>query len=187
MLNGCKTIIFCHLIWAWLSLCLWLTFSSLLVPGASILRILDKLLKPWRCVFPIVFLHVFPRFWMCLGFFFFCCIFRRFVIFAVHSDFFFQCGFLLSFAFSLFPFMLLEVIFSFSLIFALTYLLRRFEAFVQMGKSPTCELLYDWGTTNCTVADLVDLLIRNQFLAPASLLLPGNCYSCTFRTVFLVF
>ncbi|XP_039919505.1 interleukin-1 receptor-associated kinase 4 isoform X4 [Hirundo rustica] len=41
-----------------------------------------------------------------------------------------------------------------------------------MGKSPTCELLYDWGTTNCTVADLVDLLIRNQFLAPASLLLP---------------
>ncbi|KAM6089580.1 interleukin-1 receptor-associated kinase 4 isoform 4-T9 [Theristicus caerulescens] len=48
----------------------------------------------------------------------------------------------------------------------------RFEAFVQMGKSPTCELLYDWGTTNCTVGDLVDLLIRNQFLAPASLLLP---------------
>ncbi|XP_061217192.1 interleukin-1 receptor-associated kinase 4 isoform X3 [Neopsephotus bourkii] len=52
--------------------------------------------------------------------------------------------------------------------------IRRFEAFVQMGKSPTCELLYDWGTTNCTVGDLVDLLIRNQFLAPASLLLPGN-------------
>ncbi|XP_050180447.1 interleukin-1 receptor-associated kinase 4 isoform X3 [Myiozetetes cayanensis] len=50
--------------------------------------------------------------------------------------------------------------------------IRRFEAFVQMGKSPTCELLFDWGTTNCTVADLVDLLIRNQFLAPASLLLP---------------
>ncbi|NXC19702.1 IRAK4 kinase, partial [Corythaeola cristata] len=50
--------------------------------------------------------------------------------------------------------------------------IRRFEAFVQMGKSPTCELLYDWGTTNCTVGDLVDLLIRNQFLAPASLLLP---------------
>ncbi|NXR13225.1 IRAK4 kinase, partial [Semnornis frantzii] len=50
--------------------------------------------------------------------------------------------------------------------------IRRFEAFVQMGKSPTCELLYDWGTTNCTVGDLVDLLIRNQFLAPANLLLP---------------
>lgn len=55
--------------------------------------------------------------------------------------------------------------------------IRRFEAFVQMGKSPTCELLYDWGTTNCTVGDLVDLLIRNQFLAPASLLLPGN-FAC---------
>ncbi|XP_031445426.1 interleukin-1 receptor-associated kinase 4 [Phasianus colchicus] len=50
--------------------------------------------------------------------------------------------------------------------------IRRFEAFAQMGKSPTFELLYDWGTTNCTVGDLVDLLIRNQFLAPASLLLP---------------
>ncbi|KAM9390120.1 interleukin-1 receptor-associated kinase 4 [Phaethornis superciliosus] len=50
--------------------------------------------------------------------------------------------------------------------------IRRFEAFVQMGKSPTCELLYDWGTTNCTVGDLVDLLMRNQFLAPARLLLP---------------
>ncbi|XP_051497485.1 interleukin-1 receptor-associated kinase 4 isoform X1 [Apus apus] len=50
--------------------------------------------------------------------------------------------------------------------------IRRFEAFGQMGKSPTCELLYDWGTTNCTVGDLVDLLVRNQFLAPARLLLP---------------
>ncbi|EOB08379.1 Interleukin-1 receptor-associated kinase 4, partial [Anas platyrhynchos] len=49
---------------------------------------------------------------------------------------------------------------------------RRFEALERMGKSPTCELLYDWGTTNCTVADLVELLLRNQFLAPASLLLP---------------
>lgn len=77
--------------------------------------------------------------------------------------------------------------FSFSLMLVLIYLLRRFEALVQMGKSPTCELLYDWGTTNCTVADLVDLLMRNQFLAPASLLLPGNNYSCTFGTVFSVF
>lgn len=68
----------------------------------------------------------------------------------------------------------------------LIYLLRRFEAFVQMGKSPTCELLYDWGTTNCTVGDLVDLLIRNQFLAPARLLVPGNCYSFTYYTVFSV-
>lgn len=82
-----------------------------------------------------------------------------------------------SFAFNLFPSVVLELIFSFFVILVLTYLLRKFEAFVQMGKSPTCELLYDWGTTNCTVADLVDLLIRNQFLVPASLLLPGNCYS----------
>ncbi|XP_028913865.1 interleukin-1 receptor-associated kinase 4 isoform X1 [Ornithorhynchus anatinus] len=50
--------------------------------------------------------------------------------------------------------------------------IRRFEGLIQMGKSPTCELLFDWGTSNCTVGDLVDLLIRNQFLAPASLLLP---------------
>lgn len=109
------------------------------------------------------------------------------MIFAVHSDFFFSSGFFWSFAFNLFPFMLLEVVISFFVILVLIYLFRRFEAFVQMGKSPTCELLYDWGTTNCTVADLVDLLIRNQFLAPASLLLPGNCYSCTFCTVFSVF
>nr|XP_056702784.1 interleukin-1 receptor-associated kinase 4 [Euleptes europaea] len=52
--------------------------------------------------------------------------------------------------------------------------IRRFEALKQVGKSPTCELLYDWGTLNCTVSDLVDLLIRNQFLTPASLLLPDS-------------
>ncbi|XP_066489742.1 interleukin-1 receptor-associated kinase 4 [Tiliqua scincoides] len=50
--------------------------------------------------------------------------------------------------------------------------IRRFEALKQIGMSPTCELLHDWGTLNCTVGDLVDLLIRNQFLAPASILLP---------------
>ncbi|XP_062838579.1 interleukin-1 receptor-associated kinase 4 isoform X2 [Anolis carolinensis] len=50
--------------------------------------------------------------------------------------------------------------------------LRRFEARQQVGKSPTCELLHDWGTLNCTVSDLVDLLVKNQFLAPARLLLP---------------
>ncbi|XP_006865410.1 PREDICTED: interleukin-1 receptor-associated kinase 4 [Chrysochloris asiatica] len=50
--------------------------------------------------------------------------------------------------------------------------IRRFEALLLTGKSPTCELLFDWGTTNCTVGDLVDLLIQNEFLAPASLLLP---------------
>ncbi|XP_061495902.1 interleukin-1 receptor-associated kinase 4 isoform X2 [Rhineura floridana] len=52
--------------------------------------------------------------------------------------------------------------------------IRRFEALKQVGKSPTCELLFDWGTLNCTVGDLVDLLIRNQFLAPARLLLPDS-------------
>ncbi|XP_028389150.1 interleukin-1 receptor-associated kinase 4 [Phyllostomus discolor] len=50
--------------------------------------------------------------------------------------------------------------------------IRRFEALLQTGKSPTGELLFDWGTTNCTVGDLVDLLIQNEFFAPASLLLP---------------
>uniref|UniRef100_F6Q7E6 Interleukin-1 receptor-associated kinase 4 n=1 Tax=Sus scrofa TaxID=9823 RepID=F6Q7E6_PIG len=49
--------------------------------------------------------------------------------------------------------------------------IRRFEALLQTGKSPTCELLFDWGTTNCTVGD-VDLLVQNEFFAPASLLLP---------------
>lgn len=50
--------------------------------------------------------------------------------------------------------------------------IRRFEALLQTGKSPTSELLFDWGTTNCTVGDLVDILIQNEFFAPASLLLP---------------
>ncbi|XP_043943347.1 interleukin-1 receptor-associated kinase 4 [Protopterus annectens] len=50
--------------------------------------------------------------------------------------------------------------------------LRRFEGLIQRGKSPTSELLFDWGTTNCTVSDLVDILIKTNFLAPASLLLP---------------
>ncbi|KAM8979164.1 interleukin-1 receptor-associated kinase 4 [Sarcophilus harrisii] len=52
--------------------------------------------------------------------------------------------------------------------------IRRFESLFQSGKSPTSELLFDWGTTNCTVGDLVDLLIRNEFLAPARLLLPDS-------------
>ncbi|XP_066225097.1 interleukin-1 receptor-associated kinase 4 isoform X1 [Saccopteryx leptura] len=50
--------------------------------------------------------------------------------------------------------------------------IRRFEALLQTGQSPTSELLFDWGTTNCTVGDLVDLLVQNEFFAPASLLLP---------------
>lgn len=50
--------------------------------------------------------------------------------------------------------------------------IRRFEALLQTGKSPTCELLFDWGTTNCTVGDLVALLVQIELYAPATLLLP---------------
>lgn len=50
--------------------------------------------------------------------------------------------------------------------------IRRFEALLQTGKSPTGELLFDWATTNCTVGELVDLLVQNELFAPASLLLP---------------
>lgn len=93
-----------RLIWVWLTLCLWLTFSSLLVRGASILWIVNKLLKPCICVFPI-FCMFFRGFECVYGFF--GCTFRRFVIFAVHSDFFCNVDCFLSFAFNLF--MLLEV------------------------------------------------------------------------------
>lgn len=49
---------------------------------------------------------------------------------------------------------------------------RQFELLIQQGKSPTIELLNDWGTTNCTVRDLVDILKSQDLLAAASLLLP---------------
>lgn len=51
---------------------------------------------------------------------------------------------------------------------------RRFEGLVTQGKSPTVELLNDWGTTNCTVGELVDILKSRNLLAAASLLLPCN-------------
>ncbi|KAM3610069.1 uncharacterized protein V6R79_024779 [Siganus canaliculatus] len=51
---------------------------------------------------------------------------------------------------------------------------RRFEALVAQGKSPTVELLNDWGTTNSTVGDLVDILKSHSLLAAASFLLPGE-------------
>uniref|UniRef100_A0A3B4ABY8 Interleukin-1 receptor-associated kinase 4 n=1 Tax=Periophthalmus magnuspinnatus TaxID=409849 RepID=A0A3B4ABY8_9GOBI len=54
---------------------------------------------------------------------------------------------------------------------------RQFELLLQQGKSPTIELLNDWGTTNCTVRDLVDILKSQQLLAAASLLLPGKSVS----------
>ncbi|KAL2093873.1 hypothetical protein ACEWY4_011185 [Coilia grayii] len=50
--------------------------------------------------------------------------------------------------------------------------LRRFEGLVARGKSPTVELLYDWGTTNATVGELVDILVRHRLFAPAAVLLP---------------
>lgn len=51
---------------------------------------------------------------------------------------------------------------------------RRFEAAVLQGKSPTMEMLFDWGTTNCTVGDLVEILIRHQLFAAVSVLLPDD-------------
>ncbi|XP_041852515.1 interleukin-1 receptor-associated kinase 4 [Melanotaenia boesemani] len=49
---------------------------------------------------------------------------------------------------------------------------RRFEGLVAQGKSPTVELLNDWGTTNSTVGELVDILRSHMLLAAADLLLP---------------
>ncbi|XP_047452233.1 interleukin-1 receptor-associated kinase 4 [Mugil cephalus] len=49
---------------------------------------------------------------------------------------------------------------------------RRFECLVAQGKSPTVELLNDWGTSNCTVGELVDILKSHKLLAAASVLLP---------------
>ncbi|XP_041965323.1 interleukin-1 receptor-associated kinase 4 isoform X1 [Alosa sapidissima] len=49
---------------------------------------------------------------------------------------------------------------------------RRFEGLMAKGKSPTVELLYDWGTANATVGELVDLLVKHKLFAPADLLLP---------------
>uniref|UniRef100_A0A667X1Q1 Interleukin-1 receptor-associated kinase 4 n=1 Tax=Myripristis murdjan TaxID=586833 RepID=A0A667X1Q1_9TELE len=49
---------------------------------------------------------------------------------------------------------------------------RRFEALVAQGRSPTVELLNDWGTTNSTVGELVDILKSQKLLAAAHVLLP---------------
>ncbi|KAM6927091.1 interleukin-1 receptor-associated kinase 4 isoform 3-T3 [Lycodopsis pacificus] len=51
---------------------------------------------------------------------------------------------------------------------------RRFEGLVAQGKSPTLELLVDWGTTNSTVGELVDILKSHKLLAAASVLLPDG-------------
>lgn len=49
---------------------------------------------------------------------------------------------------------------------------RRFEGVVLQGKSPTQELLSDWGTTNCTVGDLVDILKSQRLWSAVYFLLP---------------
>ncbi|XP_068168947.1 interleukin-1 receptor-associated kinase 4 [Antennarius striatus] len=49
---------------------------------------------------------------------------------------------------------------------------RRFDDLIAQGKSPTVELLADWGTTNSTVGELVDILKSHKLFAAASLLLP---------------
>uniref|UniRef100_A0AAQ4S3C2 Interleukin-1 receptor-associated kinase 4 n=1 Tax=Gasterosteus aculeatus aculeatus TaxID=481459 RepID=A0AAQ4S3C2_GASAC len=53
---------------------------------------------------------------------------------------------------------------------------RRFEGLAAQGKSPTVELLVDWGTTNSTVGELVCILKSCKLLAAASLLLPGRVF-----------
>ncbi|CAL8261022.1 unnamed protein product [Merluccius merluccius] len=50
---------------------------------------------------------------------------------------------------------------------------RRFASLAEQGKSPTIELLTNWGTANATVGELVDILKSNKLMAPAALLLPG--------------
>ncbi|KAL0968042.1 hypothetical protein UPYG_G00261560 [Umbra pygmaea] len=50
--------------------------------------------------------------------------------------------------------------------------LRRFEAVVLQGRSPTMELLNDWGTSNSTVGELVGILMSHRLLAATNILLP---------------
>uniref|UniRef100_A0A3P8SI68 Interleukin-1 receptor-associated kinase 4 n=1 Tax=Amphiprion percula TaxID=161767 RepID=A0A3P8SI68_AMPPE len=57
--------------------------------------------------------------------------------------------------------------------------IRRFERLVAQGRSPTVELLNDWGTTNSTVGELVDILKSHKLLAAANLLLPDTVVEVT--------
>lgn len=70
--------------------------------------------------------------------------------------------------------------------FSFVSVCRRFERLVAQGKSPTVELLYDWGTTNCTVGELVEILISHQLFAPARLLLPGKWICFQMNSVLLI-
>ncbi|XP_059916396.1 interleukin-1 receptor-associated kinase 4 isoform X2 [Gadus macrocephalus] len=49
---------------------------------------------------------------------------------------------------------------------------RRFASLAKQGESPTIDFLTNWGTTNATVGELVDILKSNKLLAAAALLLP---------------
>ncbi|XP_068595904.1 interleukin-1 receptor-associated kinase 4 [Brachionichthys hirsutus] len=49
---------------------------------------------------------------------------------------------------------------------------RRFDDLIAQGKSPTVELLADWGTANSTVGELVHILRSHKLFAAAGLLLP---------------
>ncbi|XP_026856871.2 interleukin-1 receptor-associated kinase 4 isoform X1 [Electrophorus electricus] len=56
---------------------------------------------------------------------------------------------------------------------------RRFQRLVAQGKSPTVELLFDWGTTDSTVGELFEILNRHKLFAPARILLPDIVTNCT--------
>uniref|UniRef100_A0AAY5F576 Interleukin-1 receptor-associated kinase 4 n=1 Tax=Electrophorus electricus TaxID=8005 RepID=A0AAY5F576_ELEEL len=57
---------------------------------------------------------------------------------------------------------------------------RRFQRLVAQGKSPTVELLFDWGTTDSTVGELFEILNRHKFLTMARLI---SKYSRPFRAI----
>uniref|UniRef100_A0A8C5DY86 Interleukin-1 receptor-associated kinase 4 n=1 Tax=Gouania willdenowi TaxID=441366 RepID=A0A8C5DY86_GOUWI len=57
--------------------------------------------------------------------------------------------------------------------------IRRFEGLQFHGRSPTHAFLEDWGTTNSTVGELVELLKSLGEVAAARVLLPGNTISST--------
>ncbi|CAG5957759.1 unnamed protein product [Menidia menidia] len=58
---------------------------------------------------------------------------------------------------------------------------KRFECLLAQGKSPTVELLNDWGTTNSTVGELVDILRSHSLMAAADILLPEQPLSAEAR------
>ena len=49
-----------------------------------------------------------------------------------------------------------------------------FELELNRGKSPTEQLISDWGTSNATVQDLVNILEELEMLSCIDILLPGK-------------